>query len=214
MYAELVKERPEPKDPANPSPLYGKTYPSDHLQRREVIAMLEVLNGGSALELRNRALIGLLWTTGLRISEALDLMPYDVDHDRQTVRVLRGKGGKARTASIAKFGLELLAPWEEKRATWCRDPVDAPLFCNRAGRPMQTSYVRTMLPAVARKAGVQRRVHAHIFRHTFAVELAQRGVPAPYIQRLLGHSSLGTTTAYLESLSPEAALSAVRGLEW
>lgn len=192
----------------------GKTYPADHLQRREVIAILDAIGGGTALDLRNRALIALLWTTGLRISEALALMPYDVDRELQTVRVLRGKGGKARTASIAKIGLTYLEKWEARRATWCKDPEHAPLFCTRAGRPMQSSYVRVMLPRVARAAGVQRRVHAHIFRHTFAVELAQRGVPAPYIQRLLGHSSLGTTTAYLESLSPEAALSAVRHLEW
>jgi integrase/recombinase XerD len=87
------------------------------------------------------------------------------------------------------------------------------LFCTRTGAPLDTSYVRAMLPRLAKKAGVQRRVHAHIFRHTFAVELAREGVPMPLIQRLLGHASLATTSVYLSSLAPEEALNIVRERE-
>jgi len=71
-----------------------------------------------------------------------------------------------------------------------------------------------MLPRLARKADVNKRVHAHGFRHTFAVELTREGVPVIYIQRLLGHSSLATTSVYLASLSPEEALDSVRFREW
>jgi site-specific recombinase XerD len=79
---------------------------------------------------------------------------------------------------------------------------------------MRTNQIRQIMPILAKRAGIRKRVHAHGFRHTFAVELSQEGVPLHDIQQLLGHTSLATTEIYLRSLSPEASLSAVRGREW
>lgn len=155
---------------------------------------------------RMRALISLLWRAGLRLDEALSLRPIDVDDEYKTIRVLRGKGSKARTVAIDDYGLKLINDWLAVRDV---DP-GSPLICTNSGKKISQSWVRTVLPKLGKRAGVDRRVHAHGFRHTFTVELVREGVPMPLIQRLLGHASLGTTSAYVASLAPEEALNAVR----
>lgn len=201
--------RHPPKDPGNPSPQYGRTYPADHLTRDEVARILARFDADRTAGLRDRALVGLLWGSGLRVSEALQLRPHDVNRERRTIRVLRGKGNKARTAGLTRAGLDLLEEWLAERDAG----DDAPIFCTRAGRAVASSYVRRLLPRVAREAGVLKRVHPHILRHTFAVERAQDGMSPVHIQALLGHENLGTTDKYLKSLSPEDALDAMRDLD-
>src|SRR5262245_15395511 len=187
-------------------------YPAESYTKEEVKAILDAnydeLCGG-----RNRALIVVLWRAVLRLAEALALRPQDVDMENKTIRVLHGKGDRARTVAFDPYARAVLQDWLSARRLW-NVPRNAPLFCTREGRPLQQSYIRTLLPRLAAKAGVEKRVHAHGFRHTFAVELAREGVSMINIQRLLGHASLGTTSVYLASLSPEEALDAVRGRRW
>jgi site-specific recombinase XerD len=123
---------------------------------------------------------------------------------------LHGKGDKARTVGTDKKALDGVSDWLRIRKLG----PEVPLFCTRSGSKLKQDYVRSLLPRLAKKAGVDKRVHAHGFRHTFAVELARERVPTSHIQRLLGHTSLATTSIYLASLSPEEALDAVRGREW
>jgi site-specific recombinase XerD len=190
------------------------TYPPESYTRDECMALLDAC-GDTLAGKRHRALIITLWRTGLRLSEALALEPQNIDFDAQTIRVLHGKGNKARTVGFdGRTGHELRV-WLTARRRWLGDNgVDAPVFCTRQGGRMRTNQVRQMMPILAKRSGVKKRVHAHGFRHTFAVELSQEGVPVYDIQRLLGHTSLATTEIYLKSLSPEAALKAVRGREW
>lgn len=202
--------RPQPvREPANK----GKRYPADHVRPDEVRAMMQVLATGKPTDTRLRGLIGVLWGSGLRIAEALALESQDVDAERRQIRVRDGKGHKARTTTITPSGMQALQDWLDIRARWCLRK-DGPVFCTREGRPLASANIRSVLPKVAARAGVDRRIHAHAFRHTYAVELARAGVPMPLIQRLLGHSNLGTTNTYLQSLSPEEALDAARGLDW
>jgi len=195
----------------------GRKFPAEHLRREEVLALLEAC-GRSDTGLRNRALITSMWRSGLRLGEALALEWKDVDPEARTIRVLHGKGDHARTTGTDPQAFQVLEDWrarrEELAKNWSGDPRGRPLFCTLRGGPIGQSYVRSMLPRLARRAGVERRVHAHIFRHTFAVDLLRRGVNIVNIQRLLGHSSLATTATYLASLSPEEALDAVRNAEW
>lgn len=188
-------------------PAKGQTFPTESLQRVEVESLLNAADDGTWYGKRNHALIVLLWRSGLRISEALALRKNDVDWNARAIRVLRGKGSKMRTVGI---DAEAIAVLQEMASTH----ESSYLICTRAGKPLSSPYVRVMLNRLAKKAGVTRRVHPHIFRHTFAVELVREGVSMPLIQRLLGHSSLAVTSAYLESLSPEEALNAVRGRVW
>lgn len=158
--------------------------------------------------------MAVLWRTGLRISEALALREWDFDRDAKTIRVMRGKGGKARTVGIDEQGATLLSEWLNLRRLKWDPPASAPVFCTRSGGQTLPSYARDMVRAAAVRAGLERRVHPHAFRHTFTVELVRAGVPLPHIQRLLGHASLATTSNYVASLSPEETLDQVRGREW
>jgi integrase len=180
-------------------------YAAESYTRNEMKALIEACDMFRVPE-RMRALIALLWRAGLRLDEALSLRPIDVDHDYKTIRVLKGKGSKARTVAIDDYGMGLINDWLAVRNVG----PGAPLVCTGDGSKIQQSWIRTVLPKLGKAAGVDRRVHAHGFRHTFTVELVREGVPMPLIQRLLGHSSLGTTSAYVASIAPEEALDAVR----
>lgn len=192
----------------------GRTYPPDFLRREEIEVMLdELVARGTVSAARDHALIVVLWRAGLRVSEALALMPYDVDLANRTIRVLHGKGDRPRTVGIDEGTAREIEAWLEVRRAWI-PPADAPLFGSRFGTEMSSASVRQMLPVLAADAGVLRRVHPHIFRHTYAVELVREGVPLPHIQRLLGHRSLSVTATYLASIAPEEALGSVRNRTW
>jgi site-specific recombinase XerD len=184
-------------------------YPAESYSKDECLAILAACDD-SWVGRRNRALIVTLWRSGLRLAEALALRPRNVDFDAQAIRVLHGKGDKARTVGIDQGGLDVLKEWLTVR----NFGPDEPLFCTKTGTDIKQPYIRRLLPRLAEEAGVDKRVHAHGFRHTFAVELAREGVPTAHIQRLLGHTSLATTSIYLQSLSPEEALDSVRGRTW
>jgi site-specific recombinase XerD len=186
------------------------TYPAEHYTRAECLAIIAACPK-TWYGRRDAALITVLWRSGLRIAEALALSPKDVDFEASTIRVLHGKGDKPRTVGMDEHEKVVLWAWMEETGDYDRR---APLFCTRKGDPIPQSYVRRKLPQLARKAGVMKRVHAHGFRHTYAVDLMREGVSIKNIQTLLGHASLQVTSVYLASLSPEEALDAVRGREW
>jgi site-specific recombinase XerD len=192
------------------APNAGATYPPEALTIEEVHSMIDVAaRRNTRADTRNRALISLLYRTGLRISEALDLRVIDVDFVNHTVNVLRGKGGKRRTVGIDDWALTQIQEWLDIRQA----PPGAPLFCTKEGKRMYPTYFRGYLGRLGRECGIEKRIHPHMFRHTFAVELAREGVPMPYIQRQLGHSSLATTTRYLSTLQPTEVIEAIMARE-
>jgi site-specific recombinase XerD len=89
----------------------------------------------------------------------------------------------------------------------------APLFCTLAGRALKPSYARMLLPRLAAKAGIEKRVHPHGLRHTHA-ELAAEGMPLNLVQAQLGHSSLATTDRYLRHIAPAQLIEAMRARSW
>jgi integrase len=130
----------------------------------------------STTGVRNRVLIATLYRAGLRIAEALSLLPNDVDLDAGTIRVLHGKGDRSRTVGIDAGATDLIKMWLKVREG-LSPGVGARLFCTRSGTPMNTSYVRQFLPRLARRVGIEKRVHPHGLRHTHAAELAAENVP-------------------------------------
>jgi integrase/recombinase XerD len=202
--------------PAN----YGLTFPAEVLTPDEIMRLIAACARRGPSGLRNRALIVLLWRCGLRIGEALALAPKDVDPDRGAVTVLHGKGNKRRTVGVDPTALAIVQRWLECRAA-LGVPRSAPLFCTIAhdelgppGRPLRSAYVRMMLKRLRDRAGIEKRVHPHGFRHTHAFELAMEGVPMHVIQRQLGHSNLATTARYLDHLAPAQVIEATRGRAW
>ena len=190
-----------------------RKLPPEVLSQEEVNALMAACAGDCYLAVRNRALIAVLYRSGLRIAEALSLYSKDVDRDRSSIRVLRGKGNKSRTVGIDAGGLEMLRPWLERRARMGFNGIH-PLFCSAWGTPLTTGYIRRMLPALARRAGIAKRVHAHGLRHTHAAELREEGVDIGVISKQLGHSDISTTARYLDHIAPWAVVEALRCRRW
>lgn len=190
----------------------GRKLPPEVLTPDEVRALVRACSPRAPTGVRNRALLVALYRGGLRLGEALALYPKDVDSARGTVRILHGKGDKARTVGLDPEALAVVERWGDVRRhlgiTGRR-----PLFCTLAGEPLDPSYVRQLLPRLARKAGVDKRVHAHGLRHTHAAELAEEGYPVNFIQDQLGHGSLATTDRYLRHIAPAARVDALRRRE-
>jgi integrase/recombinase XerC len=108
----------------------------------------------------NQALLVLLRRSGLQISEALARYPRDIETARGSLRVRHGKGKKTRVVGMDATAFAELETWEVRRAK--RGFTDAqPVFCTLQGKPMLTAYLRALLPRLARKAGITKRVHAH-----------------------------------------------------
>jgi len=170
--------------------------------------------------IRNAALMVLLYRSGLRISEALDLLVKDVDLNRCMVRVLHGKGDKARTAGLDKTVVPYIDGWLARRASLgisdkstvfytIMDRKDSP-----KGSRMAQTYVRAAMRRKAAKLGFQKRLHPHGLRHTHAFELSQEGVPINVIQRQLGHSNSAITSGYIDHINPKQVVDATSSRQW
>jgi integrase/recombinase XerD len=193
----------------------GARYPAETLTPDEVRSLLAACGGDSLSAVRNHALIVTLWRAGLRCSEALSLRPVDVDFGRGSIRVLHGKGRKARTVGIDDTALAVLAVWIERRQL-AGIPGDLlfPTLVRRPGSAMSSRYVRAVVGRLAEKAGIGHRVHPHAMRHTHAVELSREGWSVPLISRQLGHSSIATTDTYLNHLFPAEVIDRAHARTW
>jgi site-specific recombinase XerD len=150
---------------------------------REIEALVDGFDPTDALALRNRALVELVYSAGLRSREAVDLDLGDVDFDQELVHV-RGKGGKERAVPLGEEAAHWLARYvRDGRPQHARGAVDA-LFLSVRGRRLDTSTLRRLVP------------HPHRLRHAFATHLLEGGADLRVIQELLGHSSLSTTQIY------------------
>jgi integrase/recombinase XerC len=149
----------------------------------EVDRELDALEGEEPLALRNRALVELVYSAGLRSQEAIDLDLADVDFEQELVHV-RGKGGKERVVPLGEEAAHHVALYLNLgRPALARGAVDA-LFLSARGRRLDTSTVRRLMR------------HPHRLRHAFATHLLEGGADLRVIQELLGHSSLSTTQIY------------------
>jgi site-specific recombinase XerD len=197
----------------------SRRRPPEVLSEAEVVALIRACSARAPTGVRNRALIAVLWRCGLRISEALALELRDVDLEHGTVRVRHGKGDRSRTVGVDEQTTALLARWIDRRrslkGTAGRGPgARAPIFCTLQGGRIDTSYIRRLLPRLARRAGVEKRVHAHGLRHTHAAELAREGTPINIIRDDLGHTSLAITDRYLRDVAPQAVIDTLRARRW
>ncbi len=190
--------------PANPAssvrtPKQEKTLPR-HLRPGEIERLIEAPAIDKPFGRRDRALLELLYATGLRVGELVSLDRDDVDLEARVLRVL-GKGSKERMVPFGTAAAEALAAWlddwDEVRAR--RPPAvndDEPIFLNNRGGRLSDRSVRHVVDRYTAAAGVPAGVHPHTLRHTFATHLLEEGADLRTIQELLGHSSLATTQRY------------------
>lgn len=156
------------------------------LSTQEVTALLESISNT-----KHRSILMVLYSGGLRISEALALRLVDIDSDRMTIRVDHGKGGKERYVMLAETLLsELREYWRQYR------PRDLLFPGQNADKPLTRESVDKVLRKGRAKAGIDKPVSAHTLRHSFATHLLEAGVNIRIIQRLLGHKGLGSTQIY------------------
>jgi site-specific recombinase XerD len=149
----------------------------------EVEGILEALSGDGPLALRNRALVELVYSAGLRSREAVDLDLADLEFDQELLHV-RGKGGKERTVPLGEEAAYWLARYVHEARPELARGAETALFLSTRGRRLDTSTLRRLVP------------HPHRLRHAFATHLLEGGADLRVIQELLGHSSLSTTQVY------------------
>lgn len=154
---------------------------------------------------RNRALVALLAGTALRCAEALALELADIDLQRGTVQVRNGKNAKHRTVGISDSALSHLRDWLSVRGI-----APGLVFQTYRGAPIQSSYVRRLLPRLASRAGYEKRLHAHALRRSLAYRLHRDGVPLAVLQKALGHSNVATTSVYIDDGGSSEVIDAMR----
>ena len=152
---------------------------------------------------------------GLRLDEALALRPDDFDQERGAISI---KGDRARLVGLDAVAFRSVARWMAARKEWgISDTSGAPAFCTLKGEPLEPAYIRQLLPRLAKKAGIKKRVHAMAFRNALAAQLAAEGLPIGAIQAVLGHSSPATTSrlvVQVTRVAPEDVVSMMRNRSW
>jgi integrase/recombinase XerD len=155
---------------------------------------------GEHLKARDRAMIYLLYATGVRVSECVDLTTHNLDLSMEYLRV-KGKGGKERIAPFARVAGDHLRAYLELHRPKLHPQSDH-LFLNHRGFAITRQAAWNLLKSVAIQAGVRSTISPHVLRHSFATHLLQSGINLRSLQMLLGHSDLGTTQIYTH-MSPE-----------
>ena len=197
FYRYLLREE---KVSANPlekasSPKLDRRLPS-FLTAEETVRLLETPDLSTPQGLRNRALLELLYASGMRVSELENLNIEQLNMETNEIRVW-GKGSKERMVLIGEPAAHALNNYlaQGRPALLGKKKTDA-VFLNRYGGRLPARRIQKILDRCARKAGIEKRVHPHILRHTFATHLLDGGADLRVVQELLGHAQLATTQVY------------------
>ncbi|MGY0652028.1 tyrosine recombinase XerC [Luteimonas sp. A537] len=165
----------------------------------EAMALVEVPTD-APLGLRDRALLELFYSSGLRLTELRLLRWRDLDMDQGLVTVL-GKGSRQRTVPVGSHACKALAEWRAEGSASGSDAgslpgPDAPVFPGRGGAPISARAVQLRLRELARRQGLFKRVHPHLLRHSFASHMLESSGDLRGVQELLGHADIATTQIY------------------
>ncbi|MGH8169304.1 MAG: tyrosine recombinase XerC [Steroidobacteraceae bacterium] len=158
------------------------------------MARLLDIPAGEAFATRDRAIMELLYSSGLRLAEIVGLDLGSLDMRDRTVHVL-GKGSKARVVPVGRMALRALEQWRAERAGLARAGEEA-LFVGRSGRRLGRRAVELRVAYWARRQGLSAHVYPHLFRHSFASHLLESGADLRGVQELLGHADIATTQIY------------------
>ncbi len=177
------------------SPKIGRKLP-DFLSREEVERLLEAPSEGHGLYWRDRAILEVLYATGVRVSELVGLPLVSVDWEDAFLTVF-GKGSKERLVPVGAPALRTLDRYvRELRPELDTGQGAGKVFLNARGRPLTRESVWRLVKESARRAGITKRVSPHTLRHTFATHLLEGGADLVAVQELLGHVDISTTQIY------------------
>ena len=174
------------------------------LSAEEIAAMIDAeqplesrgphLRHHRALELRDRAMLEVAYATGCRVAELMSLNWEDLRGGMAgDVRIIEGKGGRDRVVLNGEPALDVLAKWH--RMAWSKE-LGAPIFQNLQGERLTVRAAELVFRTRGERAGIKEHVHPHMFRHSCATHLLERGAGIADIGALLGHKNLSTTTVY------------------
>lgn len=197
LFKYLVRRGVMVKNPAEfiQTPKKEKYIPT-FLTVDEVLAILEKSFENEEMGLRNRAMLELLYSSGIRRAELIGLNTGDVDFGQALIRV-RGKGKKERIVPVGHQALQTMKDYLERgRIAAVEAGSEQPFFTNRQGRRLNPRTVSRIVDHMAMLGGVNRKISPHVFRHTFATHLLDGGADLRAIQEMLGHESLSTTQKY------------------
>lgn len=186
------------------SPKLDKRLPA-FLSQDEINRLLKTPDFSTPQGQRDRALLELLYASGLRVSEIASLDVGQVDLETNEIRVW-GKGAKERVVLMGKPAAEALTAYLKKgRPELLGDKkTSKALFINRSGGRLTERSVQLLLKEYAARAGIKKRVHPHMLRHTFATHLLDGGADLRVVQELLGHASLSSTQIYTHVTKSQA----------
>ena len=194
FYRYLVREQHVEINPFDGvrAPKSPKTLP-DVLTAEQVVRLVE-LKGDDTLTVRDRAVVELFYSSGLRLQELADLNVHDINFDQSLVRVL-GKGSKMRIVPMGSHAIKAVKKWLTKRDEWAPAWENA-LFVTKRRTRMSNRTIQKMLERRAIEQGIEVRVHPHVLRHSFATHILESSSDIRAVQELLGHANLSTTQIY------------------
>jgi integrase/recombinase XerD len=194
----LLAEEVIDKDPTEllEGPKLGRKLP-DTLEFHEIEELLAAIDLSTPEGMRNRAMLEVLYGSGLRVSELVDLKVNQILKDAGFLRVI-GKGNKERLVPIGNEALKYLFLFigEVRVHVAPQKGFEAIVFLNRRGRKMTRVFVFLMIKALAEKIGLKKSISPHTFRHSFATHLIEGGADLRAVQEMLGHESITTTEIY------------------
>lgn len=173
------------------------------LELEQITKLLGAPDTNTLLGARDRAMLEVLFSTGVRVSELVDLNFSDVDFEGGTIRV-RGKGKKQRTTPVGETAIAAIKRYLDLRRADARSATfdQNALFVNKHGQRLSTRSVRRKLDKYLTEAGLDPTISPHTLRHSFATHLLSRGADLRSVQELLGHQSLSTTQIYTHLTTP------------
>ncbi len=174
-----------------------RSLPRAVLTETEVLKLLETPDTSTVRGLRDRAIVELLYGTGLRNTELRELMLQQLDLPNGVVRIERGKGNKARVLPLGEEAQAWLEEYLEKsRPELARDPKKTWVFLTNWGAQLTRKWLSFRVKQIAKKAGLPKTSTPHVLRHSCATHMLRRGAGVRHLQTLLGHSCLNTTQIY------------------
>lgn len=200
-FARLTRQNVLLSNPASEleMPRMEKRLPAEALSEREVALLMSVPDLRDALGVRDRAMLEVFYSCGLRRSELAHLELHDLNAERRTLMVRQGKGRKDRVVPIGPRALRWCERYlREARPRLSLDTREKALFLSGYGEAFNPDVLSRMVSAFMAKAAIEKKGSCHLLRHTCATHMLEGGADIRYIQQLLGHEKLETTAIYTE----------------
>jgi integrase/recombinase XerC len=194
FFRYLSREKYIKRNPISsvPAPKHKKRLP-ENLDADRMARLLDIKGDGAIVD-RDRAMLELLYSSGLRLAELIDLNVGDIDPNDATVQVT-GKGNKDRIVPVGRKALQALTSWHKSRPAMATADEKA-LFVSNRGQRLSPRSVQARVSYWAKRQGIDSKVYPHLFRHSFATHMLESSHDLRGVQELLGHTNISTTQVY------------------